>query len=95
MVERTHRGRPPVAAKLRFAAGLVVDAGVNDAAVVPGLVRRQLALLLDDGESQAGLAQEELIGGGEPHDPTADDRRSIDNSSALHGADSRRDVYSA
>ena len=72
--ELLQRG-PPFAAEPRLSrAGRVVEARVNDAAVVPGLVRRQLALLLDDGERQAGLAQEELVGGGEPDDAAADDR---------------------
>ena len=54
-------------------AGRVVDAGMDDAAVAPGLVRRDVALLLEhrDGGVRAQLGQ--AARHGEPDDPGADD----------------------
>ncbi len=55
-------------------AGGVVQAGVEDPAVVARLVRRQLRLLLDDGQTEAGPSAEQLMRGGEADDPAADHR---------------------
>src|SRR2546425_4897640 len=54
-------------------AGLVVDAGVDDAAVVAGLVRGQRRLLLEDHEPCTGGARAERARGGERDDAAADD----------------------
>ena len=54
-------------------AGRVVDAGVDDARVVAGLVRADALLALDDVHAQVGVAQQRLAGDGEPEDPGADD----------------------
>ena len=51
----------------------VVQAGVDDAAVVAGLVGRELRLALDDQDPQPGPALEHLAGGREAEDPAADD----------------------
>ena len=51
----------------------VVEAGVDDAAVVAGLVGRELRLALDDQDPQPGPAHEHLAGGREAEDPAADD----------------------
>ena len=54
-------------------AGLVVDAGVDDAGVAPGLVPGDPVLLVehDDGQRRLGLAQRP--GGRQPDDARADD----------------------
>src|SRR6185437_7188136 len=51
----------------------VVQAGVDDAAVVAGLVARRLGLLLDDLETETRPGLEQSEGGGQPDDPGADD----------------------
>ena len=55
----------------------VIDAGVDDAGVVAALMEGQLRLLLQDREPDAGFAPEDLIGGGQPDDPPADDRQIV------------------
>src|SRR3954452_11398229 len=51
----------------------VVQPGMQDAAVVPGLVRRELRLLLEDREAELRAGLEKGSGGREPEDPPADD----------------------
>ena len=53
-------------------AGLVVDPRVDDAAVVPGLVRGQPRLLLEDHQAKAGALREERARRREPHDAPSD-----------------------
>ena len=55
------------------AAGRVVDAGVDDAAVVPGLVPGDLGLLLDDEDVRARSPAQDLVCRRETDDPAADD----------------------
>ena len=52
----------------------VVDARVDDAAVVAGLVEADLVLLVEDGDPQARTPRQQLARDGEPDDPGADDR---------------------
>src|SRR6185503_18104465 len=67
--EGEHRLRP-LPAELRLErAGLVVEAGMDHAAVAPGLVRRDLALLVDHRHPQPRIAARGLHGGGQTHDP--------------------------
>ena len=60
---RFHRPRP------------VVDAGVEHAAVVAGLVRAELRLLLQQGAPQPGMLLAQAHGRGQPDDAAADDRQ--------------------
>ena len=53
--------------------GRVVQAGVEDAAVVPALVAGEFRLLLDDRQPQVGALLEEAVRGRQPEDPAADD----------------------
>ncbi len=53
-------------------AGLVVDAGVDDAAVVPGLMLPDLCLLLEHDQSRAGPPAQNLARSGQPDDPRPD-----------------------
>src|SRR5262249_32639558 len=73
----------PLAVRVKFArpcdtqarlqgAGSVVDARVDDAAVVPALVGTDPWLLLDDREAQAAPAVEDVAGGGQAADAGAD-----------------------
>ena len=50
----------------------VVDAGVDDAAVVARLVAGELGLLLDDGEPELRSPAQQPIGGGQSDDSAAD-----------------------
>src|SRR5262249_44790994 len=59
-------------ARLR-ASRRVVDAGVDDAAVVPALMCRDALLLLEDGDASRRVTPQELAGRGEADDPAADD----------------------
>ena len=45
-------------------AGSVVDAGVDDTAVVAGLVSGEVGLLFDDQDREVGESEEEFPGGG-------------------------------
>ena len=67
-------------------AGTVVDAGVNDAAVVPGLVLRQARLFLNDGHAQIGAAFQQLHGRGQPDDAAAHDAHIVDTGFQGRGA---------
>ena len=51
----------------------VVQAGMEDAAVVAGLVGRELSLLLDDGHPQVRTGLQQPVRGREADDPAADD----------------------
>ena len=55
------------------AAGGIIDAGMDDAAVVPGLVGSDFLLLLDDGDGQALIPPRQLQRGREADDASADD----------------------
>ena len=66
------RGRALHAQPRLQRAGRVVDAGVDDAAVVRGLVLAQRALALEHDHAQP--AQRQRPRGREPHDPSAGDR---------------------
>ena len=55
-------------------AGRVVDAGVDDPAIVAGLVPTELRLLLEDDQSGPGSAPDQLAGSRQADDPTAYDR---------------------
>jgi hypothetical protein len=46
----------------------IVDVGVDDAAVVPGLVRGEPLLLLEDDQPEIGTLREERARRGEPDD---------------------------
>src|SRR5581483_95628 len=54
-------------------AGLVVDAGVDDAAVVPGLVGRETLFLLQHEQAKARVGLAEGQSGGEADDAAAHD----------------------
>src|SRR5262249_14794698 len=61
-------------AELRLeGARLVVDAGVDDAAVVAGLVRAELRLLLEDDQPRAPGARGQRSRSGEADDASAHD----------------------
>ena len=64
-------------------AGLVVEAGVEDAAVVAGLVLAGAALFFEEGDGGAGTGEEEFVGGGETDDAAADDGVSGGHGSGL------------
>ena len=53
-------------------ARLVIDPGVDDAAVVARLVAVEVRLFLDVGELQTRIPEEQLARGRESHDPAAD-----------------------
>ena len=61
-------------------AGLVVDAGVDDAGVVAGLPGAHLAGGVDDGHAQPGTAREQLARAGQADDARPDDGEVV----ALH-----------
>ena len=52
--------------------GCVVQAGVEDAAVVAGLMGRQGRLTFDQGEPHVRPAPQQLVRGGQTHDAAAD-----------------------
>jgi len=56
------------------AAGLVVYAGMNHAAVPPGLMTGQAGLLFQDEDSQPGFLSAQGYGRRQPHDASTDDR---------------------
>ncbi len=58
-------------------AGLVVDAGMKNPAVVPGLVAPDGLLLLQHKDGSPGLSAQKLEGGREPHDPAAHHRHVV------------------
>ena len=61
-------------AELRFqAARGIVDSGMDDTAVVPGLVGSDLLLFLDDGDGQALTPPRQLQRGRKTDDASADD----------------------
>ena len=65
--------QPPAGAQLGLeAARRVVDAGVHDAGVVPGLVRGEPVLLLEEDDRGAGMPSRELAPHGQPDDAAAD-----------------------
>src|SRR6266851_1516276 len=77
MAELRH---PPGAlhAQLRLErAGAIVDARMQHAAVVSGLVLSQLAFLLQQRQTQLGPAVEQLVGECNPDNPTADYRHIV------------------
>ena len=55
-------------------AGLVVDAGMDDAAVVARLVGGQTWFLVEDGDAGAGVGLREGQGGRQPDDTAPDER---------------------
>jgi len=62
----------PCAAKARFqGAGRVIDSGMNDAAVVAGLVCGKVRLLLKQHQTGAGPALEDFTSGCQANDATA------------------------
>ena len=73
--------REPFRCRLSFPAqpclqrpGPVVEARVEDAAVVPRLVGRELGLLLEHGQADPGRPFQQCQRRGEPDDPAAHDR---------------------
>src|SRR3989304_3276144 len=64
-------------------AGPVVDARVDDARVVTGLVRREPRVLFQEDEARARGALVERPGGGEAHDAAADDRDVVGHGALL------------
>jgi hypothetical protein len=54
-------------------AGLVVDAGVDDAARVPGLVRADAGCAFQHHDSGVRASRRQLASDGKAHDPSADD----------------------
>ena len=61
-------------AVLRFQRSwLVVDAGVDNPAVVPRLMARNCRLFLENGEPDTAVGADRLKRRRQPHDPTADD----------------------
>jgi hypothetical protein len=80
-----HRAAPPAQPGLQRSR-LVVEAGVDHPAVVPGLVGGEPVLLLQHDDAQAGEPLRELDGDGEPQDPGADD------ADAATGDDVRHDL---
>jgi hypothetical protein len=69
-------------------AGLVVDARVDDAAVVARLVEADDVLALEHAEGAAGMAPEQLAGDGQADDARADDDEvaSLGRRGARHAA---------
>src|SRR5256714_7425639 len=68
-----HRARPFHAEACLQRSWLVVDAGVDHAGAVAGLVCGQLALALENAYAAPRAAGEELARHGEPEDAPADD----------------------
>ena len=54
-------------------AGLVVEAGMEDAAVVGALVAAGAGFLFEEGDLGGGVGLEEAVGGGQADDSSADD----------------------
>ena len=74
VVTETNRFAHAAPAEIGFqAARLVVDAGVNDAAVVPGLVEGQRSLFFQQYNALVRLALSQLPGCRQPHDAAAYD----------------------
>src|SRR5690606_9752730 len=63
-------------------ARAVVEPGVDDSAVVAGLVRGDPVLLLEDGDAGAGAVEGDVAGQGQSDDPRSDD---ADVFGAAHG----------
>jgi hypothetical protein len=59
------------------ASGLVVDARMDDAGVVSGLVPRQILFLFNEQHGGIGIALLQLPSGGNPHDTAADNHEII------------------
>src|SRR3990172_4313010 len=68
-----HLRRPPDGNARLERAGLVVDARVEDSAIVPRLVEPDFGLFLQDQDRGARLPAQELEGGREPHDSASHD----------------------
>ena len=58
-------------------AGLVVEAAVEDAAVVRALVAARAVLFFKDANRGTGLAEQQLAGDGKPDDSAADDEIAV------------------
>ena len=71
--EVEQRLRPGAAPARLEAAGWVVEPGVDDAAVAPGLVARPVVLLLEDGHLRRRVLTQHALGDGQADDPAADD----------------------
>lgn len=68
------------------AARCVVDAGMDHAAVVPGLVFGQGAFFFQDDQGGAGLALEQFHRGGQADDAAADDAKIINHCEGYLGS---------
>jgi hypothetical protein len=58
-------------------AGLVIEAAVEDAAVVRALVAAGSVFFFKDANRRAGFAEQQLAGDGEPHDSTANHEMTV------------------
>ena len=78
-------------AQLRFQRSrCVVDAGVNDAAVVGGLVSADRAFLVNDGHGSVRMSALDLPGGGQANDAGPDDGKAVGGQvTTLLGSSSR------
>jgi hypothetical protein len=64
----------PCSAQLRFeASGLIIDAGVDDPAVAPGLMPGPSILFFEDCDSDLGVSLDDGPSDGEPNDAATDD----------------------
>src|SRR5919201_1440505 len=68
-----HRRRPRDRQPRLQRAGRVVDAGMDHARVVAGLMARGTGLLLEDAQAEPRMTQKQLAGSAKPDDPGADD----------------------
>jgi hypothetical protein len=82
--ELLHQARTLDAEPRLVRARLVVDPGVDDAAVVAGLVRREAGFLLQDHQPQGRMRGEESPGGAQSHDAAPDHRHVESLAHALH-----------
>ena len=73
VAERLHHRLATAAVDGLHAAGLVVNAAVQHAAVVAGLVVGERLLLFEDDDLLVGVAGRQLVRGGEADDAAADD----------------------
>jgi len=82
LAELDHRARPGDAQPGPVATRAVVDARVDHARVVPGLVRADPVLLLQDGDRRAWTVEQQPVGDRQPDDATPHDDVPVHSSKA-------------
>ena len=69
-----------------FRSRLVVEAGMQDTAVIPGLMGGQLRFLFHEHEAQPRTGLQQPIRSGQPHDTASDNNDVLSHTLQLSGA---------